>query len=127
MARRIHHIAIGALDVETVARFYREAFGLMERTRHADAAGALRSIWLDAEDTLLMIERALAPRARVDGVVSGPFIVVFAVDASERAALEDRLGAMGAPIEERTRFTSYTRDPEGNRVGFSSWPVAAET
>jgi len=126
MPRRIHHIAIGALDVERVARFYREALGLTERASHVDAGGALRSIWLDADDAIVMIERAAEARARVDGVAAGLFIVVFAVGARERATLEGRLAGMGVEIEERTRFTSYARDPEGNRFGFSSWPEPSE-
>jgi catechol 2,3-dioxygenase-like lactoylglutathione lyase family enzyme len=123
MVRRLHHIAIGALDVEHVAQFYREVFSLPELARHHDeTAGTLRSIWLGVDDTILMIERATTQRGRVDGVGAGPFITVFRSTKDERTLLEERISSSGGRIEERTAFTSYTRDPEGNRVGFSTWP-----
>ena len=122
MVRQIHHIAIGALDVERVAQFYRDVFSLPEAARHLDEAGTLRSIWLGAAEAIVMIERARAPRAHVDGVASGPFITVFRTTLGERVLLEERIEALGGSIEQHTTFTSYARDPEGNRVGFSTWP-----
>jgi catechol 2,3-dioxygenase-like lactoylglutathione lyase family enzyme len=123
MARRLHHIAIGALDVERLADFYGDLFSLPEVARHRDDMGHLRSIWLGMADGVLMIERTVATRPRVDGVGAGPFITVFHTTTDERTLLEQKCESLAAPVEERTTFTSYTRDPEGNRVGFSTWPV----
>ncbi len=123
MSRPLHHVALGARDVERVARFYAEAFGLDEITRHDDPAGELRSIWLDMSGTVLMIERTEARAERVEGVGPGPFLLAFAIAAHERDALEATLAELGAPVEARTVHTSYFRDPEGHRVAVSDYPV----
>lgn len=118
-APRLHHLALGARDVERVAAFYREALGLPEVERHLTASGALRSIWLDLGGALLMVEHTTSPPHAVEGVGAGPFLVAVRVPRAEHAAWEARLAASGAPIEARTSFTSYARDPEGNRVAIS--------
>lgn len=120
--RSLHHVALGASDVELVAGFYRELLGLPERRRRVDAEGRLFSIWLDAGGTVLMIERTSEPIRRVEGVGAGPFLLAVTVAVEERAALERRLEAAGVPIESSTRFSSYFRDPEGNRVAVSHYP-----
>ena len=122
MPRLIHHIAIGVRDVEGVARFYREAFGLPEVARHFTQTGALRSIWLDSGQTIVMVERTEEPAREVAGVGVGPFLLAFSVEASEREALEGALERAGSVIEERTEHSSYARDPEGNRVAISHYP-----
>jgi hypothetical protein len=45
----------------------------------------------------------------------------FALDAGERERAERVIEAAGAVIEARTEFTSYARDPEGNRVAISHY------
>lgn len=122
MSRPVHHIALGARDVEGVARFYREVFGLPEVARHRTEGGALRSIWLESGATLLMIELSEAAPRVVAGVASGPFLIAFSVEASERAALEGALARAGSVVELRTEHSSYARDPEGNRVAISHYP-----
>ena len=123
----VHHLAIGTRDVERLARFYREAFALTEVKRHTGAAGELRSIWLDLGGPLLMIEATSAPeRARVEGVGAGLFLLALRVSAPERAALEQKLEALGHCIESRTQFTSYARDPDGNRIALSHYPDAPQ-
>lgn len=120
--RRLHHVALGAADVELVASFYRELLGLSEERRQLDAEGALFSVWLVARGTRLMIERSAEPPRRVDGIGRGPFLLAWSVSAEERAALELALDAAGVAIESRTQFSSYFRDPEGNRVAISHYP-----
>ena len=39
----------------------------------------------------------------------------------------DRLREAGVAIEDRTAFTLYVRDPDGRRVGLSSYPTPLET
>lgn len=119
---RLHHVAFGARDVELVAAFYRELFALPEVARHTDDAGALRSIWLDLDGLLLMVERvaASAPPPRRD--VAGPFLLAVAVTPADRLRLESVLAERGHGVESRTAYTSYARDPEGNRFAFSTWP-----
>ncbi|MBI3200480.1 MAG: VOC family protein [Myxococcales bacterium] len=122
MPRSLHHIALGAHDVEGVAAFYRRVFGLPEVARHHLESGGLRSIWLASGETLLMIERTEEPTRQVSGVGAGPFLLAFSVTPDERAALEHELERAAAPIEERTLHSSYVRDPEGNRVAISHYP-----
>lgn len=129
--RGVHHVALGANDVERVAAFYREVLGLPERTRHHDADG-LRSIWLEAAGVLLMIERSGAGPSSASGEEPRPAggalpslrCLAFAIGAEERAAWRARLEERGHPIERESAFTLYTRDPEGNPIGLSSWPEA---
>lgn len=125
LARPLHHVALGARDVARVAAFYRDVFDLPEVDRHLDDAGQLRSIWLRMGAALLMVERTTYAAQRVEGVGAGPFLLAFAVAPEDRPALEARLAAAGAPIEARSGFSSYARDPEGHRVAISHWPEPA--
>jgi catechol-2,3-dioxygenase len=112
--------------VERVSRFYREALELAEVDRHLDDSGVLRSVWLQlGGGTLLMVERSEAGRGRVDGVGAGLFLLALHIEPAERAPLERRLAAHGAPIESRSAYSSYARDPEGNRIAISHYPAPA--
>lgn len=124
----LHHVALGARDVERVASFYREVLGLTELARHRTDTGALRSVWLAlGAGAVLMIEATEAPaRPRREGVDAGPFLLAFHVAREERPAWEARLKAAGAPIEGRTAATSYACDPEGNRVAVSCYALPPE-
>lgn len=124
-ARALHHLALGARDVEVVASFYREVLGLPEVTRHFTGSGALRSIWLALGDSLLMIERTEHPPIRVEGIGAGPFLLALRCSVEERMSLETALEQRGAAIEHRSDFTSYVRDPEGNRIAISHFPDVA--
>ena len=44
-------------------------------------------------------------------------MLVFAVQ--ELAAWEARLREAGIPIDDRTAYTLYVRDPDGHRIGLS--------
>lgn len=121
--RWLHHLALGAHDVERVATFYRDQLGLRENKRHHYPDGTLRSIWLDlGSHAVLMIEHTTQPPRHVDGIAPGPFLLAVTVTPDEHAALATQLENAGHPIESRTDFTSYTRDPEGNRVAISHYP-----
>ena len=121
MERKLHHLALGARDVERVATFYRELLGLREVIRHLESSGRLRSVWLDLGGPVLMIERTEEPARQVQGVGAGPFLLALAAEPAERVALESSLAASGFPVESRTEHTIYVRDPEGNRVALSSY------
>jgi catechol 2,3-dioxygenase-like lactoylglutathione lyase family enzyme len=53
----------------------------------------------------------------------GFHLVALRVEDRDRPAIEQRLAAAGVPIAHRTDFTLYVRDPEGNRVGLSHYPI----
>ena len=118
----LHHVALGARNVATVAAFYRDLFGLGEIRRQTGEGERLRSIWLGLGDAILMIEHTDEPLRAVDGVGAGPFLIALRVSPSERRELEAELGRHGYPVESRTPHTSYFRDPEGNRVAISHYP-----
>lgn len=120
----VHHLAIKAEDVSRVAAFYRDVLGLPEQTRHHDGRG-LRSIWLTAGEAILMIERSGTPggaRAAFEEDPAGLHLLALRIPAEAREAWRERLAAAGAPVRKETQHTLYTADPEGNRVGLSSWP-----
>ena len=119
---RIHHLALGACDVQRVAQFYTDVFGLLERARHHDPGGDLRSIWLEAQGTLLMVEATTQSPVRTEGIGAGFFLLAFEVSPVERGEVEQRLVQLGHIIEARSEYTSYCRDPEGNRIAISHYP-----
>lgn len=120
---RLHHIGLGARDVDVVAQFYQEVLDLEECGRHLYGDGRLRSVWLDTGGVILMIEHTGKRRKNVEGVGAGPFLLAFTVeDDAAREQMEARLAERGAEIESRTEYSSYFRDPEGNRVAVSYYP-----
>ncbi len=119
----LHHVALGSRDVAALASFYCELLAGSERRRHWDDAGALRSVWLDLSGVLLMIERAdeQAERPRVERVGLGAFLLAFKADSAGRRDFEARAARLGAEVESRSAYTSYLRDPDGNRIAVSEY------
>lgn len=125
--RTLHHLALGANSVETLAAFYREILGLRENTRHYYPDGTIRSIWLElGGHAVLMIEHTEQQLRPVTGIVPGLFLLTIGITAAERDVIETRLENAGHPIESRTDFTSYFRDPEGNRAAISHYPIRVQ-
>lgn len=120
---RLHHLALGAHDVEAVAGFYRDVLGLIEERRHHSEDGALRSIWLNLGGARLMIEATTAQRPTVEGIGAGPFLIALSGTQQQRMAFEEKLAQVGSGVEDCTAYTSYGRDPEGNRVAVSTYPA----
>jgi catechol 2,3-dioxygenase-like lactoylglutathione lyase family enzyme len=145
-----HHLAIQVRDLAAVERFYKDTLGLRELRRwpakdvqpgegggggagvgpEVPPQAAERSVWLDVGDgNFLALERvAGGPTATEDpsrGVRPGLHLVALRIPPEARADWERRLAAAGVTVEARTAFTLYVRDPEGNRVGLSHWPVEA--
>ena len=44
--------------------------------------------------------------------------------AIRRAAFEARAAVLGAAVESRSAYTSYLRDPDGNRIAVSEFEVS---
>ncbi len=119
---RLHHLALGSANIERLADFYGGLLGLPEVSRQAAPDGTLRSIWLDLGGSILMLERdSSTPRAVVERA-AGLFLLALRVTPQELKALEERAARAGHGVESRTAFTSYLRDPDGNRVGLSHYP-----
>ncbi len=119
----LHHLAIGTRNVDDLARFYCAVLELGEVTRHAHADGTLRSVWLDLGGALLMIELSEEMPRRVDGIGAGPFLIALAASRTEQERLEAKLVAAGSTIESRSEWTIYSRDPDGNRIALSAYPI----
>jgi catechol 2,3-dioxygenase-like lactoylglutathione lyase family enzyme len=109
----VHHLALRVADPERSLVFYAGLLGLPELRRFQEG-GAVRSIWLRAGETVVMLERRLSGSGPEEG--SG-HLMAFAV--SDLAAWEKRLAAAGVTVEGRTAQTLYLRDPDGHRVGLS--------
>ena len=115
---RIHHLALRVRDPERAATFYGGLLGL-PLLRRNDEAGVLRSLWLGAGDSVLMLERALAG---ADDEGGSGHLLAFAVEDLE--AWEARLREAGVRVDGRTAHTLYVRDPDGHRVGLSNHRLA---
>jgi glyoxylase I family protein len=110
----IHHLALRVADVERSRGFYSGLLGLRELRRFEDEAGTLRSVWLAAGPVVVMLEKQLKAPGPETG--SG-HVLALAVDGLHE--WEERLGAAGVAIVDRTAYTLYVRDPDGHRVGLS--------
>ena len=109
-------------------RFYRETLALRELRRWParDGGEGDRSVWLDAGDGGFIALERVVPEGVFENAARterpGLHLVALRIGRAEREEWERRLAAAGVPVEGRTAFTLYVRDPEGNRVGLSHWP-----
>ena len=132
-ARGVHHLAIQVRDLTASERFYCDTLGLpvLRRWPAADGAGE-RSIWVDTGDgAFLALEVTTASPRTPDGDTGAPphpaglYLVALRIDAGDREAWKQRFGRAGVAVYHQTAFTIYVRDPEGNRIGLSHYPVPA--
>lgn len=123
-----HHVALLAADVERVAAFYREILGLPELARFHHADGRLRSVWVGVRKEggvaggFLAVEGTEAPPPNLP--TRGYAMVALSIDPAARQEVRSTLESRGLAIDRETDFTLYVRDPEGNLVGLSHYPVA---
>ncbi len=110
---RIHHVAFRTHDLPRLHAFYTS---LGFETTRRDA----RSAWMRAGDAVLMLEQA-EPEETQD-LSASKELCAFHVTAEERQALTAKLQAMAHSTDGATPFTTYVRDPDGRRVGFSHYP-----
>ena len=135
---RLHHLAVKTADPGRLAGWYEALLGVPRLREHRDHRG-LRSVWLDLEGVILMVERDEDPGradpgpadprqegdpAPTDTRASGWHGVYFAVEPGSGAEWESRMRAVGAGPSHRTRGTLYGNDPDGNCFGLSAWPDA---
>jgi glyoxylase I family protein len=113
MSLGIHHLALRSRDPAATERFYVSVLGLKILARH-DERG---SVWLDASGAVVMVERA------EDGEPAIPVgtreLVAFAI--GDLPAWRRRLAEEGVEIEGEAPYTLYVRDPDGRRVGLSTY------
>jgi catechol-2,3-dioxygenase len=111
---RVHHLAFRTRRLTELEAFYVEALNLVVLRRDHG-----RSVWLAAGETVLMLE--LAGEEEPAPPAHSLELVAFAMSQTEQGALEKELGRRQIAIESRTRFTVYFRDPDGRRIGVSSY------
>ena len=122
----IHHVAIKVADLPRAEAFYARVLGLpvLRRWPAPDGKGE-RSLWLDlGQGAFLAIERAEQGGAMKAEDAPGIHLFALAILADEREDWAKRLARAGHPVVLCTDYTLYVRDPEGNRVGLSHWPIA---
>ena len=114
---RVHHLALITPDPVALAAFYRDVLGVPElRVQHDDQG--VRSVWLDLDGAILMVERG---PTRDESAAGGWDALLLAADPGSGPAWIARLGPH---LVGRTAYTLYARDPDGNRFGVSSYPEA---
>lgn len=113
---RVSHLALRVADLERSARFYGGLLGLPELRRDCDEQGLLRAVWLQAGPAVLMLERELRGHGPAEG--SGH---VLALEVDDLAAWRTRLAGAGVEIDDATTFTIYVHDPDGHRLGLTTW------
>ena len=120
----LHHLALGARDVEDLAQFYQSLFGLTRLKTHHNTQGEIRSIWLDLAPGILMIEKSEHEVAPLPPMTlgKGPFLIAFTVQENERDTFLNGLAKHGLKLEGQTNYTIYFRDPEHNRIAVSWYP-----
>lgn len=116
---RIHHIAFRTFDLPRLEAFYVGTLGFVVVRRSRD-----RSVWLGAGEARVMLEQAEPGEPPSDP--RSMELVAFSIAASDACLLEAALGRAGVAIEARTPHTLYFRDPDGRRVGVSSYPFDVE-
>lgn len=116
---RLHHIAIRATDVDRTLEFYTSMLGLgIVRDQRP------RSVWLGlADGAVLMIERRGAGEPEVP--VGSLELVAFRVSAAVKATVRERAISVGC-FDGETEHTVYLRDPEGRRLGVSTFPLRGD-
>lgn len=138
MPHSLNHLALVSHKPARLAAFYEAALDL-PRLRSADDDSGALSIWLKlGAGAVLMIERAnvAGPSAKASGAVEreaaatpvaqdffsrapGLFLFALSIANADRARFEQRLQALGSPVEARSNFSDYYRDPDGNRFALS--------
>jgi glyoxylase I family protein len=115
---QVHHIAFRTDDVEGLVAFYRDMFGLAE-CRDARP----RAVWLAlGPAAVLMVERR-EPAEPALPAASMELVALRAGDARERDAIRRRAEEAGC-FDGATEHTVYLRDPDGRRVGVSTFALA---
>ena len=116
MSLSLHHIALRTRDVSGLARFYREVF---ELTVAREQPGY--SVWLALDGAVLMIE-ARAP-GEPDVPPNSMDLTALRVTPDGRERVRETLRQMGVSLEGETAYTTYFRDPDGRRVGVSTYAL----
>jgi len=121
--RGLNHVAVVVSDLDRSESFYRDVLGLALLERHHDEHGRHRSTWVALDETTFMaLERASAATPKRSDESPGFHCVALEIRREDRRRWLEHLGAHALPVERRTRFTIYVRDPDGVLVGLRHYP-----
>jgi len=122
----LHHVALGAQNIERLADFYQDFFALSALKIHYDDSGEIRSIWLDLSPGILMLEKSAHTDARLKDMAlgKGPFLLAFTIEEKDKERFLQKLTEQNLALEGQTDFTLYFRDPEANRVAISWYALS---
>ncbi|MBM9590802.1 VOC family protein [Leptospira sp. 201903075] len=107
----IHHIAIGTPNPSNLAEFYLQIPGAKKTQEFHYESGTIRSIWIEVGPTILMLE---------EGVNKSPRALVFSLEQNEKSEWIQFLNQV--QIQNKTDFTVYFLDSDGNLLGLSQYP-----
>ena len=118
---RVHHIAIQVADLAAMSAFYRDLLGLTETKAARDGV-----TWFTAGEIILMLEPVNgAIRDEVfASSTPGLHVVSFGIDVATRDAWKEKFATRPILLERETPYSLFIRDPEGNRIGLTHFPVA---
>jgi catechol 2,3-dioxygenase-like lactoylglutathione lyase family enzyme len=113
---QLHHIALRTRQLEAVLAFYRAWFALpIVRDQRP------RAVWLGlGQGAVLMVECADDDEPQPSP--SSRELLALGTSIEQRELLRERLAEAGL-LEAETEHTLYFRDPDGRRVGISSYPL----
>jgi glyoxylase I family protein len=126
-----HHLAIQVKDLPGAVRFYADVLGLkvVRRWPREDGGTGERSVWLsvgEGEEFIALeacdVDRPPTPFRDPHG---GLHLLALRISSRDRRGWDRRLAELGVELVNRTRWTLYVRDPEGNRIGLSHYPDEA--
>lgn len=104
----IHHIAIGTNNLEKMVSFYEKLPNLIKIKINYYENEKIRSVWFQSEKIIIMIEE--------NEIKKAPLVLVFnTISMTEIIKLN-------LNIKKKTDYTLYFDDPDGNLLGFSSYP-----
>jgi hypothetical protein len=110
----IHHIAIPCKDPISLSFFYKKLPGMKEIRVNSLDDQSIRSIWIEEESgTILMLEKEDNPSPSKTRLVFS----LKSIDGSEK-----NLSNIKDLIKNKTEYTIYFDDPEGNLLGYSNFP-----
>lgn len=137
----IHHLAIKASRVVMLADFYERVLGLTQLKTHLYSDGSVRSIWLQAGRTILMIESiedtdqeackntclntqaVTPPQTRDMPEQSGLHLLAFTIAKNTRDTWQTHLKTNGISISHESDYSLYFNDPDGNRLALSHYDI----
>jgi catechol 2,3-dioxygenase-like lactoylglutathione lyase family enzyme len=112
----LHHLALRSADVDRTVAFYRDLFGFSPARDERP-----RSQWLRlGGGAVLMVEtRKPDEPAHATGALE---LIAFGVSAEKKEEIR-RVALDRGCYDGETPHTVYLRDPDGRRVGASTYPL----